>query len=535
MKPLKRFLTGILYVIFLACEVLFMVLLKKLNVLPAKFFIPIAVLLAVVSVVLLSMKLKKKTVNASVILMLILIAGLLAGSYYIGRTLVFLSRMVAEPEKTEDYHILVVQDSEYIPEPVVVEPTKKEKLLLFLFPEEEEEDVEPYDSASVCKIEDAAEILKGKKIGTYMTTDRNYSEAKGTLSSNMDVECTYEADAKTLYDKLLSGEYEFILLSDISYQIMKDQESDILDKTDILYTLKFKIEEEEKKEIDVTKDSYNILLSGCDFFGKFASDTIHRSDVDMIATVNPVTHEVHLTSIPRDYYVKLHSYGEYDKLTHASLKGVEELKKTIEDTLGIEIQYYVRANFNGLLRFVDAIGGIDVESERDFILTVEGEYYSYKTTKHIVKGTNHLNGAEALSFCRERNAFSEGDLQRIRDQQIVFEAILKKATQSTTILTSYLDILNALSGRIETDFTPEEMAALVSMQLNEMPSWNITKTAITTKYGWEICYLAQYYGKLNVALQDEVQNAICRDEIFRVLSNRVISEGETENLEGESK
>ena len=80
----------------------------------------------------------------------------------------------------------------------------------------------------------------------------------------------------------------------------------------------------------VTAEPFNVLISGIDS-RKDISDNYARSDVNMIVTVNPNTYTILLTSMPRDSYVRLHTAGEMDKLTHTGVYGVEETKATIED------------------------------------------------------------------------------------------------------------------------------------------------------------------------------------------------------------
>ena len=89
-------------------------------------------------------------------------------------------------------------------------------------------------------------------------------------------------------------------------------------------------------------------------------DQIARSDVNMVMTVNPQTKTILLTSIPRDSYVTLHSFGADDKLTHSGIYGVEETVSTVEDWLGYDMNYYIKANFSMLVDIVDAIDGVDV-------------------------------------------------------------------------------------------------------------------------------------------------------------------------------
>ena len=215
------------------------------------------------------------------------------------------------------------------------------------------------------------------------------------------------------------------------------------------------------KEVDVTKEPFNIYISGNDIYGNIAS--VSRSDVNIIATVNPNTHKILLTSIPRDFYVQLHGTSGYkDKLTHAGVYGIDMSVKTIEDLLDIDINYYMRVNFTSLIKVVDAIGGVDVVSDYSFRAT---------TGDRFVKGTNHLNGKKALAFSRERKAFSDGDRQRGKNQQKVLTAILNKMLSSTTLITKYTDILDSLGGSFQTNMPASKIYNLVNMQLDKMPSW----------------------------------------------------------------
>lgn len=156
-----------------------------------------------------------------------------------------------------------------------------------------------------------------------------------------------------------------------------------------------------KKRSSLTEEPYTILISGIDVSGPIS--TTSRSDVNILMTVNPRTHEILLTTTPRDYYVFIPgiSGNERDKLTHAGIYGVKASMGTLENLYGIEISDFIRINFDSLIRLVDALGGVDVYSEFEF---KAGDRY-------ITKGTNHLNGEEALAFSRNRYAFGSGDEQ----------------------------------------------------------------------------------------------------------------------------
>ena len=252
---------------------------------------------------------------------------------------------------------------------------------------------------------------------------------------------------------------------------------------------------------------------------------VSRTDVNMIATVNPVTHEVLLTSIPRDYYVNLPSKGAKDKLTHSGLYGVQETIGAVEDIMGIDINYYVRVNYTTVVKLVDAMGGIQVDSPFDF--TTSG--MQSLNGHHFVKGINNLDGRAALAFCRERHSFVNGDMQRNENQQLVMEGILKKAASSTTILTSYTSILDAVRGNMETNMSTEEMSSLIKMQLKDMKGWDIQKQSIKGTNSWGLCYALGF--SASIVDQDPEENARAVDRIVKIMTDEEDSESDEDTVQ----
>ena len=169
---------------------------------------------------------------------------------------------------------------------------------------------------------------------------------------------------------------------------------------------------------DVTKVPFTVFISGIDTEGSIS--TTSRSDVNMLVTVNPTTHQILMTSIPRDYYVQLPGIsGEYyDKLTHAGLYGADCSMNTLSQLFGIDIDYYAKVNFTTLRDMVNALGGVDLDSRYEFT-TISGEYF--------VEGMNYgVDGSSALAFARERYNLPNGDNDRVINQQIVLKAIINK-------------------------------------------------------------------------------------------------------------
>ena len=138
-----------------------------------------------------------------------------------------------------------------------------------------------------------------------MSHDLVYSEAKSKLQETVQVEYAYAETSKDALVQLLNGEYNAAFLSAATYQSMKNSSDaeitplNIVENTKVLYTVSVPIESGDRTSaVDVTKESFNIYISGSDMEGSI--NIPNRTDVNMLATVNPVTHEVLLTSIPRD-------------------------------------------------------------------------------------------------------------------------------------------------------------------------------------------------------------------------------------------
>ena len=225
-----------------------------------------------------------------------------------------------------------------------------------------------------------------------------------------------------------------------------------------------------------------------------------------MATINTKTHEVLLTSIPRDYYVTLYSKGAKDKLTHSGIYGINETVSTVEELLDTDINYYIRVNFTTLIKLVDTLGGVDVYSEYDFST---GGY-------HFNKGYNHVNGAQALAFSRERYSFGSGDNQRIKNQQHVIEAVINKVLNSTTILTKYTSILESLEGSFQTNIEQNDISNLVKEQLDNMESWTIDNYSLTGTGSSSATY-SMGSQKLYVMLPNESSVEEAKNNIQEVL------------------
>jgi LCP family protein required for cell wall assembly len=160
----------------------------------------------------------------------------------------------------------------------------------------------------------------------------------------------------------------------------------------------------------------HILLLGSD---QRDGDFGFRTDSLMLATLNPSNGTVSLTSFPRDLYVWIPGWGQERINTAYSHGGFRTLADTFEYNFGVRPDHYIMINFHTFNRFVDSLGGIDVNARVTFIDRRPGF-----GTVTIVEGVNHMDGKTALWYARSRK--STNDFSRARRQQEVILAIAEK-------------------------------------------------------------------------------------------------------------
>ncbi len=277
-------------------------------------------------------------------------------------------------------------------------------------------------------------------------------------------------------------------------------------------------EDSQTAEKSITTDPFVIYISGSDT--RTLTLTTSRSDVNILAVVNPSTKQVLLINTPRDYYVDTAaSAGAKDKLTHCGMYGIDCSMATLGNLYDEHVDYYVQINFNGFKTLVDAVGGITVESEKAF-RTSEGGFY-------INQGTNQLNGTVALSYVRERKSFADGDNSRGRHQMQAIEALIKKFSSGTTVLGNYSAIMDSMSGMFMTSMSASDISALVKMQLSDMASWNVKSYAVTGTGGSSTTY-SMPTKRSYVMYPDEVQVKYAEQLVNKVVEGQILTDADLE-------
>ncbi|WP_146549662.1 LCP family protein [Rummeliibacillus suwonensis] len=219
-----------------------------------------------------------------------------------------------------------------------------------------------------------------------------------------------------------------------------------------------------QEKVEPLKDNISILFVGIDDSKAREQGSDHsRSDALMLATLNNKDKSVKLLSIPRDSYVYIPYVGHEDKITHAhAYGGTQATIDTVENLLNVPVDYYFRVNFDAFIDIVDALGGIEVDVPYELHELDEND----KRTVNLKPGKQVVNGREALALARTRH--QDNDIKRGERQQMILEAILKKAS-SVSSLTKYDDILEAVGNNMKTNMTFNEMKSLAAYIKNGMP------------------------------------------------------------------
>lgn len=226
----------------------------------------------------------------------------------------------------------------------------------------------------------------------------------------------------------------------------------------------------------------NVLLLGMAGKGKPGGEL---TDTIMIASIDTKNNKVALLSLPRDLYAstpdnnysaKINSLYKYGL---SNEEGVEPLKKTIEEITALSINYHLIVDFSGFEKFINDIGGINVNVERDiYDASYPGPNYSYETFE-IKKGFHSLNGATALKYARERHDDPEGDFGRAKRQQQVIQAAKNKIFSTQTFLNPFAisKMLDTLGDNIKTDITLEEIDSFIKLTKN-LDTQNINNAVV---------------------------------------------------------
>lgn len=362
--------------------------------------------------------------------------------------------------------------------------------------------------------------LNGLSVGTLRTIGtQGTSKTLKELSKDGIVMNQTEYDSlSSMLEAFYNGEVDSIIINESSRSQILDMESyaDFDNNTRVVYQTSYKVENTDKANAvsDITSKPFNVLISGSDTRGGF--DENGRSDVIMVATVNPKTSTILLTSVPRDFYVTTACdaadgcmQGALDKITHTGIHGTNTTKRTVEQLLGIEINYTFKVGFDTVTDLVNALDGVDV--------TVAPGYAFSNSDVSVHEGVNHLNGHDALEYARERYAYTEGDRQRTKNQQQVLMGIVNEATKPS-VITKYASIMDAMANTFSTTMSNEEISDLIKYQINNNPKWKMEQYMVDGTGDTLMC--AELGDAAYVMVPDQSTVKMAKDKINAVLAGK---------------
>ena len=332
--------------------------------------------------------------------------------------------------------------------------------------------------------------------------------------TGVETKLIHYGQASAMVNALYAGDADALVMNGVSISLLIEQPGfeDFLSRVRLLYTLPYQDGGIGNTGKDSVSDPFVVYISGSDTRNALLSAS--NSDVNILAVVNPKTKQILLLNTPRDYYIPNPAgKGALDKLTHCGSYGIDCSIEALEGLYDINVGYYGHINFVGFEKLIDAIGGITVYADRGFT-AVSGDYFP--------KGENNLDGKLALTFARERYNLASGDYDRGKNQMKVISAVIDKMTSSKTLIANYSNILNSLEGMFATNFTTEEMSALVKLQMNDMSPWNVQSFAVSGTGAMEETY--SWKGQpLSVTWPNEDTVRYAKTLINRVLDGETLT------------
>lgn len=484
MKKFSKVLSILLSVVLVISSFYLLYQVIRLNVLPSKFLFPLTIGVVVLDAIfiLLLVYFSKNVVSkiVCIVLTLFICVASCMGGYYISKTQNVLSSITNVAKHAKNTVSVIVKESSSI----------KNK-----------------------------SQLNGVSVGSLRLNEQGSKKVLKELSSEGIVLNQTEYDSMTaLLEAFYNGEVDSIIINESSRSQILDMEaySNFDSNTRVVYQTSYKVKNNDSASAvsDITSKPFNVLISGSDTRGGF--DENGRSDVIMIATVNPKTHTILLTSVPRDFYVTTACdagdgcmQGALDKITHTGIHGTNTTKRTVEQLLGIEINYTFKVGFDTVTKLVDTLGGVDVYVEPGY--AVHNEYINVK------EGVNHLYGEEALEYARERYAYTEGDRQRTKNQQQVLMGIVKEATKPS-VITNYAAIMDTMANTFSTTMSNAEITDLIKYQLNNNPTWKMEQYMVDGTGDTLMC--AELGDAASVMVPDQSTVKMAKDKINAVLAGK---------------
>ena len=278
-------------------------------------------------------------------------------------------------------------------------------------------------------------------------------------------------DYSSMLVDLYAGEVDAIFITDnyvdmfsnvTGYENVKTDTKIILSKSK-----KMKKSDTSEQELSSSGKSltepFTMLLMGIDSTDEvLEKNAIANGDTLILITFNPKTLNATMISIPRDSYVPIACWSDKaeNKITHAAGYGTDCMMQTIEDYFGVNIDYYAKINFKGLVKLVNAVGGVEVNVDADQTLCTDDSSRGGQVC--IKPGLQTLNGEQALVYARNRKQLANGDFGRGLHQQEIVMALIDKIKDIDKVST-FTKILDTISNSMDTNLTTKQLLSFYNI------------------------------------------------------------------------
>ena len=275
------------------------------------------------------------------------------------------------------------------------------------------------------------------------------------------------------------------------------------EQTKIIYTKDKNIKVQKTLNSKNLDEPFTILLMGVDSENEEIKGSSFNGDSLVLITFNPKTLDATMLSIPRDTYVPITCFAgqKKNKITHAAWYGESCMMSTIENMFDINIDYYIKINFAGVVKIVDTLGGIDVNVPYSFCEQNSKREFG-NSTVYVREGQQTLNGEQALALARNRHPWTEycswewtnynsNDFVRGQNQQLVIQGMLNKIKNINSVDTFY-DMLNNISMSMETNMSTENILSFYNIAKDILLKNTSDTTNLSELIGFERMYLSGY-------------------------------------------
>ena len=356
------------------------------------------------------------------------------------------------------------------------------------------------------------EIVKENKLN-----DENELKSYDDYTSMLVDMYTGEIDAM-----FVSSSYVSMFSGITGYENIENETKVIISKDKKMLKTDVSVNEGASSGKDI-KEPFTLLLMGIDSTDEVLSkNAIANGDTLILITFNPKTLNATMFSIPRDSYVPISCWQgkPENKITHAAAYGNDCMMNTIEEYFKVNIDYYAKINFKGLVKLVDSVGGVEVDVPKE-ICTDDS---SRGGEICIPEGRHLLNGEQALVFARNRKAFANGDFARAEHQQEIIMALVNKMKQITSVK-KFMEILNTISNSLDTNLTTKQILSFYNV------GKDIIKKSLANENADLVNIQRLYLDGIGQMIYDERTRIVLWDYVPNESSRKDIIQAMNENLE----